>query len=142
MHKDFVLKKVKEGATEMYDTHGYVSPWRLSRNIHVSAGVIEECLGKLGFVKEGAGNFVLKGDRGKTAAKEPKRLEDINIASLKVFDDIKSSARDFIQDRDEVDYTTFSLNELRSIAKNKGIKVALSNTKGELIKKIKSKLSG
>ena len=74
--RDFVIGLIKTGSQEMYERHGHVSPWRLARNIHVSAGVIEECLGELGFVKEGAGNFVLKGDRGKVAAKEPKRHDE------------------------------------------------------------------
>ena len=140
--RDFVINLVREGAQEMYDRHGHVSPWHLSRNIHVSAGVIQEVLAELGYIKDSKGNFVLKGDRDKAKTKEPERLEDINIASLKVFDDIELPTQDFIQqDREEVDYTTFSLNELRAIASNKGIKVAFSMTKGELIKKLKSKLA-
>ena len=139
--RDFVINLVREGAQEMYDRHGHVSPWHLSRNIHVSAGVIEECLAELGYTKEDQGNFVLKKDQGKAAAKESERLEDINVSSFKVSNDIELPARDFIQDREKVDYTTFSLNELRAIASNKGIKVAFSMTKGELIKKLKSKLN-
>ena len=142
--RDFVIGLIKRGSQEMYERHGHVSPWRLARNIHVSAGVIEECLAELGYTKEGQGNFVLKGDRGKAAAKESERLEDINVSSFKVSNDIELPARDFIQDEEGMDYTAYSIHELRSIASNKGIKVALSNTKGELIEKLKSrsKLNG
>lgn len=78
--RDFVVNLVKEGAKEMYDTHGQVSPWRLSRNIHVSAGVIEECLAGLGFIKESTGNFILKKDQGKAKVKktEPRRPRPIS----------------------------------------------------------------
>ncbi len=139
--RDFILKKVKEGAEEMYNRNGRVSPWHLSRNIHVSAGVIEECLGELGYVREGTtGNFVLKGDRGKAAAKEPKRLEDADISSFKVSNDIELPAQDFIQDKKEVDYSGYHIHELRAIASNRGIKVAFSMKKDDLIKKLKSKL--
>lgn len=79
--RDYVVKLVKEGAKEMYDTHGQVSPWRLSRNIHIAAGVIEECLGELGYFKEDAGNFVLKGDRGKAKVKKPEPRRPRPISS-------------------------------------------------------------
>jgi len=139
--RDFILKKVKEGAGEMYNRNGHVSPWYLSRNIHVSAGVIKGALKELGYVEQSKGGFIPKGDNEKSAAKEPKRLEDADISSFKVSNDMEFPNQDFIQDREEVDYTAFSLNGLRSIAKGKGIKVAFSVTKGELIKKLKSKLA-
>ena len=138
--RDFILKKVKEGAEEMYSIHGRINPWRLTRSIHIGTEVIREALIELGYSQENHGNFVLKGDRGKAAAKEPKRLEDADISSFKVSNDMEFPNQDFIQDREEVDYTAFSLNGLRSIAKGKGIKVAFSVTKGELIKKLKSNL--
>ncbi len=138
--RDFVVGLIKRGSQEMYERHGHVSPWRLARNIHISIGVIEECLTKLGFVEQSKGGFIPKGDNEKSVAKEPKRLEDADISSFKVSNDMEFPNQDFIQDREEVDYTAFSLNGLRSIAKGKGIKVAFSVTKGELIKKLKSKL--
>jgi len=141
--RDFVINLVREGAQEMYDRHGHVSPWHLSRNIHVSAGVIQEVLAELGYIKDSKGNFVLKGDRDKAKTKEPERLEDIDISSFKVSNDMELPTQDFIQqDWEKIDYTAYTLNDLRSIAKNKGIKMAVSMTKGEWIKKIKSKLSG
>lgn len=137
--RDFVIGLIRAGAEEMYDTHGHVSPWRLSRNIHVSAGVIEQCLAELGYIKESTGSFVLKGDNEKTAVKEPERLAKPDL-SFKVSNDMELPTQDFIQqDREEMDYTAYTINELRSIASSKGIKVAFSMTKGELIKKIKSK---
>ena len=134
--RDYVLKKVKEGAEEMYDTHSRVIPWRLSRNIHIAAGVIKVTLIELGYFEEGQGNFVLKKAQGKAKAKEPKRLEDTDISSFKVSNDPEFP--------NALDYTISSLNELRSIASKKGIEVALSMTKGELIEKLKSwsKLNG
>jgi len=139
--RDFILKKVKEGAEEMYSIHGRINPWRLTRSIHIGTEVIREALIELGYSQENHGNFVLKGDRGKAAAKEPKRLEDADISSFKVPNDIELPARDFIQDREEASYTAFSLNELRSIAKGKGIGVPFSMTKAEVIRKLKSKLA-
>ena len=138
--RDFILKKVKEGAEEMYSIHGRINPWRLTRSIHIGTEVIREALIELGYSQENHGNFVLKGDRGKAAAKEPKRLEDADISSFKVSNGMEFSNQDFIQDREEEDYTIFSLHELRLIASNKGIEVAFSMTKGELIKKLKSNL--
>jgi len=135
--RDFVINLVREGAKQMCDLHGRVSPWRLSRNIHIGTEVIKECLSsELGYVEKDKGNFVLKKGQGKAKAKELKRLEDADISSFKVSNDIEFP--------NEVDYTTFSLNKLRLIASNKRIKVALSHTRGELIKKLKSrsKLSG
>ncbi len=78
--RDFVVNLVKEGAKEMYDTHGQVSPWRLSRNIHIAAGVIKECLLELSYIEEGQGNFILEKDQGKAKVKktEPRRPRPIS----------------------------------------------------------------
>ena len=143
--RDYVIGLIKRGSQEMYERHGHVSPWRLSRNIHIAAGVINVALKELGYVEEGQGNFVLKKAQGKAKAKEPKRLEDTDISSFKISNDMELPTQDFIQqDWEEIDYTAYTLNELRSIASKKGIEVALSMTKGELIEKLKSwsKLNG
>jgi len=79
--KDFVKNLVEEAAREMYNLHGHVSSWRLSRNIHIAAGVIEECLLKLGYIREGQGNFILKKDRGKAKVKKPEPRRPRPISS-------------------------------------------------------------
>jgi len=137
-----IIDLVKEEAERMYDESGCLNLWMLARRIGFSTEIIEQHLTELGYVQISKGSFILKDDRDKATAKEPKRLEDTDISSFKVSNDIEFPNRDFIQDREGMDYTAYNIHELRSIASNKGIKVALSNTKGELIKKIKSKLSG
>lgn len=79
--RDFVVGLIRAGAEEMYDLHGHVSPWRLSRNIHIAAGVIKECLLELGFIEEGQGNFVLEKDQGKAKVKKPKPRRPRPISS-------------------------------------------------------------
>ncbi len=79
--RDFVIGLIRAGAEEMYDRHGRVSPWRLSRNIHIAAGVIEECLAELGYIKEGQGNFILKKDQGKAKVKKPEPRRPRPISS-------------------------------------------------------------
>ncbi len=78
--RDFVVKLIEEGATEMYGTHGQVTPWRLSRNIHIAVGVIKECLLELSYIEEGQGNFILEKDQGKAKVKktEPRRPRPIS----------------------------------------------------------------
>lgn len=141
MDKDFIRNLVEESAREMYDVHGHISPWRLSREIHVSAEVIKGHLAELGYVEQNKGSFILKKDRDKATTKGAKPPKDIDVSSLKTFDERELPARDFIPgDNKGVDYTAFTSNELRSIATNRGIEWTLSMTKGELIRKIKSKL--
>ena len=46
------------------------------------------------------------------------------------------------EEAEKIDYTTYNINELRSIATGKGIKDAFFLTKEVLIKRIKAKLRG
>ena len=138
--RDFVINLVREGAQEMYDRHGHVSAWHLSRNIHIAPRVISEALLELGFVEGDHGNFFPQEDRGKAKVKKPECLAEPDL-SVKVSNDMEPPIQNpFLKDMEPLDFTSFSLNELRSIASNKGIEVALSLTKGELIKKLKSNL--
>ena len=137
--RDFVLNLVRAGAMEMYDLHGRVSPWRLTRSIHIGTEVIRGALLELGYFEQDQGNFVLKKDQGKAKVKKPECLAEPDL-SVKISNDIKLPTRDFIWQNRKEDYTAYSIHELRSIASNKGIEVPLSMTKGELIKKLKSNL--
>lgn len=138
--RDYLLKKIKEEAEKMYILHNRLNLWMLARRVGFSTEIIEQHLTELGYIQIGKGSFILKDDRNKATAKKTKPIEDTDISSFKVSNDMEFPNQDFIQDREEASYTAFSLNELRSIAKGKGIKVAFSMTKGELIKKLKSKL--
>ena len=137
-----IIDLVKEEAEKVCDKSGCLNLWMLARRVGFSTEIIKQHLTELGYVQISKGSFILKKNRGKAAAKESERLAEPDLSVI-VSNDIGLPARDFIQqDWEGMDYTAYNIHELRSIASNKGIKVALSNTKGELIKKIKSKLSG
>ena len=137
-----IMDLVKEEAEKMYDESSCLNLWKLSRRVGFSTEIIEQHLTELGYVQISKGSFILKKDQGKAKVKKPECLAEPDLSVI-VSNDIELPAQDFIQqDWEGMDYTAYNIHELRSIASNKGIKVALSNTKGELIKKIKSKLSG
>lgn len=136
---NLILNAVGEEAIRMFGLNGRVAPWRIARNLGISDQIAVEHLLKLGYVQKSLGSFVLKDDSEKTTAKKSERLAESDL-SFKVSNDLEFPNQDFIWQNREEDYTTFSLNELRTIASNKGIKVAFSMTKGELIKKLKSNL--
>jgi hypothetical protein len=138
--KNLILNAVREEAEKMYVLHDHVNLWMLARRVGFSTEIIEQHLAELGYVQISKGSFILKDDRDKATAKEAKPLEDINISSFKVSNDIELPAQDFIQDKKEVDYSGYHIHELRAIASNRGIKVAFSMKKDDLIKKLKSKL--
>ncbi len=133
---------VKEEAEKMFAVSGQVNPWRVARNLHLSEEIVMLHLTKLGYTEKRTGSFILKGERDKATVKKPNIFEDIGISNFKVSNDMDLPSQDFIQqEKKEIDYSGYRVNELRSIAAGKGIKGAFFMKRSELIKKIKSKLS-
>ena len=62
---DRILSSVKEEAKKMYEISGYVSVWRVSRNLGLSHMIAKSNLIKLGYFEKSIGSFVLKADREK-----------------------------------------------------------------------------
>lgn len=139
---DSINIAVGEEAKKMIALSGHISPWRVGRNLGLSDEIVVLHLTKLGYHQQCAGNFILKNDNEKNKVKESERLPEPDLSAI-ISNDMELPTQGFIQPADEeINYNQYKINELRAIASNKGIKGAFFMTKKELIKKIKSKLSG
>jgi len=132
----------------MYEESGCLSLWmltrRVARSIGVSTEVIVRHLTGLDYVEIVSGTFVLKADSESPKAKKLISLAEDDF-SFMVSDEREGNplGQEFIQkETQKIDYTTYNINELRSIATGKGIKDAFFLTKEVLIKRIKAKLRG
>ena len=142
MQDPSVIDLIKERAEKTYKIHGHINAYIIGRKLAISTEIISGCLTKLGFFEDGLrpGRFITKADRDKAKDKEDySHLDDISDSySLKTPTPGDSS----IQEKKEIDYSGYRINELRTIATNKGIKGAFSMKRSELIKRIKAKLNG